>query len=268
MYDDNKDKSVREQFDALFNPESEPEEQEPITDRFNRKSDDDIFKEVKKEKESSKDIIKLIIVLTPVIFALLLGGVILFTKDKGTQSSKEHENKVTEVQNTPDKEGNEKYEDTTQSRLQNPPEINTADDALVQFSQINQTIIGYLTEMKDIIIEYNDRDRNDIYIEDLMQPYKESLLRDIDMLAKYKKIYDNYGASDLYLATISRLQNAYELARTSKNVMTEKALVRNTNSYIEKEEELNTRATTALLSFLENNDIEYNLNEETISVLN
>lgn len=54
MYDDNKDKSVREQFDALFNPESEPEEQEPITDRFNRKSDDDIFKEVKKEKSQVK----------------------------------------------------------------------------------------------------------------------------------------------------------------------------------------------------------------------
>lgn len=267
MYDENnKERNVREQFDAIYNQEQDNEELEPITERLNRKSDDDIFKDIKQEKESNKDLIKIIIILTPVIFGLIIGGVIFFSKNG--QSSNETDNKVVEVQNTPDSSDNGKYEETTQSRIKNPTQINDANGALVQFDEINQTIIGYLTEMKDIIIQYNDRDRNDIYIEDLMKPYKESLLRDIDILAKYKKIYDNYGASDLYLVTVSRLQNAYELARTSKNVMTEKALIRNTNNYIEKEEELNTRATTALLSFLENNGIEYNLNEETISLLN
>ncbi len=152
-----------------------------------------------------------------------------------------------------------------ENRLDVPENVETIEEALVYFSLINSTVVTYMEEMKEVVIYYNNRETTDIYVEDLMASYKSSILLDIEILAKYKSIYEQFGAENLYLVTVDRYQNAYALAQSSKNVMTESAIITNTNLYIGNEEEYNTRAITSLLEILDTYDINYTYTNNVIT---
>lgn len=153
---------------------------------------------------------------------------------------------------------------TVENRIDIPTDIDNKEEFVNMISKINKVTHSYLEEIREIIINYIDRDRNDIYIETELANYKKSLLSDLERFAKYKTIYEKFGASDLYTATADRLQNAYDITRTTKNVMSEKALIANTNSYIDKEQEINTRVKVALMSFMDANDIEFDQQDDKI----
>ncbi|PWJ10476.1 hypothetical protein [[Clostridium] innocuum] len=153
---------------------------------------------------------------------------------------------------------------TIENRIEIPTDIDNKEEFVNVISKTNKVTHSYLEEIREIIINYIDRDRNDIYIETELDVYKKSLLSDIERFAKYKTLYEKFGASDLYTAAADRLQNAYDITRTSKNVMSEKALIANTNSYIDKEQEINTRVKVALMSFMDANDIEFDQRDDKI----
>ncbi|MEG1299566.1 MAG: hypothetical protein RSC93_02490 [Erysipelotrichaceae bacterium] len=250
--------SVREQLDLLKKEQDgETKDFETISERMEEKKDKNPFDEFNEEKSPKMNKKVKIIMISVFAAVLVLVGVVVFLNQNNSQNDKQ-----TNISPTDKISDNAKTSGSTKGdsehRLPLPTESTKTKEGMVEnVNQIQEMMVKYLTEIKDTVIEYNNRERNDIYIEDIMKPYKSSLLQDIDIFAKYKPIYEKYQASDLYLVTANRLQNIYELARTSKNVMTEKALVANTNSYIEIENELNTRAKTSLILLLENNNIEF-----------
>ena len=261
--------SVREQLAQLEAENKEEEVQneipQPIVERIDEKKDEDVFKKPEKEKaEMDKKVLITMGIITFLILVVIIVFVLLGLRDNGqTATNTGTTDKITE---TSTGTGNIDTDTVINNRLELPGEINSVDDAIEAFSNNNSVVVSYLEDMRTLVINYNNRDRNDIYIEDLMEEYTDAILVDIDNLSKYKTHYDAYNASDLYLVTLERYQNAYNLANNADNAMTEKALVNSANSYIEKEEALNTRATTAFASFLKNNDIEYTLEENKIVI--
>lgn len=264
--------SIDEQLAMLeMNDEEAKKQQEEhiqtISKRLEEREDEDVFKKPKKEKQAVDK--KVIIGMGVFTFVIIIGIIIivLLNLQGGSDTSQTTATNTTEqITENSVGTGTLNEEEEINNRLSNPGEITTLSEGIDAFTNINTTLVSYLTDMRNLVIDYNNRDRNDIYIEDLMKDYKSAILADIDILAKYKPYYDQYGASDLYLVMIDRYQNAYELARTAKNVMTEKALTNNTNGYIEKEEELNIRATTAFVSFLESNEVEFSLEDNQITL--
>ena len=258
--------SIKDQLAALNDNIEEPKkDEEPIistvTNRMKTKGNQNVFKEPKKKmKKSTKVIIGVVVanlaLLSLIIF--LINGQI----NKKPSESKKNEN----ISNVSKEEKEELGNGTTLGTLQSPSGIKDVDDAINAFNTNNEIVVTYLQNMKSDVIDYINRDRNDIYIEDIMKDYEEKILNDLDTLGQYKKYYEQFDADDLYVVTVNRYQNAYSFAQTCKNVMTEKALKNNANHYIEKEEELNVRNTNAFASFLDANDIEFTLKDNEIEI--
>ena len=271
--EENKKNTVRDQLaqlEAVLGEEEEDrgktkQEDAPIQNRFEEKREEDVFKDPEKEKKKMDNKVKMgLIGFSATVVLLIVVVVFLQIKEKPTDISNTPSGSVDKITDTSTSSGTTKEEEDIKNKLEIPSDVKNVKEALAIFASNNEIVVSYFTEMKNEVIEYINRDRNDIYIEDAMNEYKKALLRDIEIFAKYKLIYENYDAADLYQVTLDRLQNAYDLARTAKNVMTEKALIENTNKKIGREEELNTRATTSFVTFLDNNEIEYTLEDNKI----
>lgn len=263
--------SVREQLAALEKPiaqQEDIEEFDTIAKRIEDKADEDVFKKPKKEKQELDKKVKIGMIASGVVVLIII-IIVAFMQIQSSNSSTDDSplaNSTDKITENSQGSGTVDEESNIETKLSVPGTITNVDELTEAITNINLSIVSYFEEMKTLVVDYNNRERNDIYIEDFMDKYKSAILSDIDILAKYKSYYDSYGASDLYLVTVDRFQNAYELARTAKNVMTEKALVNNTNTYIGKEEELNTRAKTTLISYLEYNNIDFSLEDDKIQL--
>lgn len=252
-----KDLSMEEQL-ALLDEERDKTsyniEEEPIDISESGGSDEPTIteRETKKLPKSKRIILGFISIL------ILIVGIVIYvnTISKSPEDNNSSGDKVSQKQPT----NNEIIE----NRIDVPSDIKSNEEFVSMISMVNGVTHNYLQEIREIIINYIDRDRNDIYIETELEIYKKSLLSDIERFAKYKTIYDEFQAADLYVATADRLRNAYDLTRTTKNVMSEKALIANTNSFIDKEQEINTRVKVALMSYMDNNDIEFDQLDDKI----
>lgn len=263
--------SVREQLAALEKPivqQEDIEEFDTIARRIENKADEDVFKKPKKEKQELDKKVKIGMIGSGVVVLLIVIIIALMQIQTSNSSTSDSPltNSTDKINENSKGTGTMDEKNDIETKLSVPATITNVDELTEAITNINLSVVSYFEEMKTLVVDYNNRERNDIYIEDFMDKYKSAILSDIDILAKYKPYYDSYGASDLYLVTVDRFQNAYELARTAKNVMTEKALVNNTNTYIGKEEELNTRAKTSLISYLEYNNVNFSLEDDKIQL--
>ena len=261
--------SIQEQLAALEDKPEVPKEvlpMETITYRMESKGNENIFEKPKKKIKTSTKVI------VGIIFAnLSLLGLIVFLVISNTNKAnykpvdKDTASEISK-NNNDDNDNEELSEGGLIGKLKEPKDIKTIDSAISTFSANNEVVVDYLRDIKNEVIDYINRERNDIYIEDIMKGYEEKILGDLDTLGQYKKYYEKFDADALYIVTVNRYQNAYELAQSCKNHMTEKALKNKANSHIEKEEELNIRNINAFAEFLDANDIDFTFDDKEIII--
>lgn len=257
--------SIQEQLAAL---EDKPKEKneipvKTITERMEDKGDKNVFEKPRKKMKSSTKVIIGVVIANLALAGLI--GFLIFSNTNKTTKQKEEE-KFSDVSKNEDDNNQELSEGELIGRLQEPKNIKTVDSAIDAFSSNNEIVVSYLKDIKNDVIDYINRERNDVYIEDIMKKYEEEILSDLETLGQYKKYYEKFDADDLYVVTIDRYQNAYKLAQSCKNHMTEKALKNKANNHIEKEEELNVRNISAFAEFLDANNIEFTFKDKEIVI--
>lgn len=137
------------------------------------------------------------------------------------------------------------------------PSMYTLSEATNKINEINKGIVSYFTEIKETVLSFKEERTSAYDFEQDLLKYKNNILADIDMLAKYRAMYEGYNCFDLYSIQIQRLQNELDLIKSLASTMTDEALVSTFNNYVEKEKNLNNQMIHELKKYFDANGIQY-----------
>lgn len=230
---------------------------------FKKKEKTKVVKEEKtkveknKEPKNTKKIIAIsAIVLTFIAIFVAIGYTLLKDDNKNNVSTNNSDNTI-DINSKPNGSG---LTFATTSKLTLPerdPSMYTLSETTNKINEINKGIVSYFTEIKETVLSFKEGKTSDYNFEQDLLQYKNNILADIDMLAKYRVMYEGYNCFDLYSIQIKRLQNELDLIKSLASTMTDEALVSTFNNYVEKEKNLNNQMIYELKKYFDANGIQY-----------
>ena len=127
---------------------------------------------------------------------------------------------------------------------------------------INEKISDYLDKAIREIRQYQEDPEYD-YVQALPEN-RARISRDLETLKDYESVFAVYGGYSYVRAAEDRLVNAATLYNDLDNEMDDEELIRMVNRYIENENVLTENAKAALIEYLNENDVDYELETATI----
>lgn len=224
-----------------------------------------------KKDENPKNIKKIIAVsLIVVMFVAIfvaIGLTLLKDKEENNNIVSNDSGTTIDINTKPNGSG---VTFATTSKLTAPerdPSMYTLAEATEKINENNKGIVSYFTEIRETVLSYKEDKTSAYDFEQDLLKYKNNILADVDMLAKYRVMYENYGSFDLYSVQMQRLQNELNLIQSLASTMTDEALVSTFNNFVEKEKMLNDQMVTELKKYFDTNGIQYEENNGYLTYL-
>lgn len=222
-----------------------------------------------KEPKNTKKIIAIsVIVFMFVAIFVAIGFTLLKDEnEKGNDVPTNNSDVIIDINSKPNGSG---IAFATTSKLTAPerdPSMYTLSEATNKFNENNKGIVSYFTEIRETVLSFKEDKTSAYDFEQDLLKYKNNILADVDMLSKYRVMYENYGSFDLYSVQMQRLQNELNLIQSLASTMTDEALVSTFNNFVEKEKTLNDQMVLELKKHFDNNGIQYEENNGYITYL-
>ena len=140
----------------------------------------------------------------------------------------------------------------------------TLSDTLAFAKSINDTTKNYLTTAIAEITKFQNGSSSSIA--DALLVKKNMLAYDIETIKTYETMFDTYSGSDYIRTAEERLTNAQALyEEVSKEYPSIEDLIKKTNEFIAKENELAAKSKDALIAYLNTNRVTYHAEDDQIS---